>query len=74
MIHFIACSETVTEVQAAQYYMNNVAKIHGVLKYVYSNWERYSLRNSGVSYADCVGQCLGVIHQFILKRKVHRRG
>lgn len=35
MTHLIACSKTMTTIQATQYYMSNVPKLHCIPKLIY---------------------------------------
>ena len=37
MMHIIPCNKTLTEQQAGQYYFGSVAKLHSVLKLIYTN-------------------------------------
>ena len=39
MTHLIPCSKTVAAQQGAQYYFINVAKLHGVPKFIYTDRE-----------------------------------
>ena len=67
MNHLIACSKSITAAQSARLYMREVAKLHGIPTFVYSDRGTHFTSNFGKNYGDYSGRSLGLALHIIYR-------
>ena len=69
MTHLIPCSKTVTDQQTPQYYFRNVARLHGVPQFLYTDRGTQFTSKFGKELWDYLGPGFDLSQHFIYKRK-----